>query len=77
VAAAIELARSRSTQRITVATGAADTGNLRFYQRVGFRMCAIERDVFVPANGYPDEILVDGIVLRDRVWLDLDLDHPG
>jgi GNAT superfamily N-acetyltransferase len=76
VRAAVELARSRSAHRLTVATATADIGNLRFYQRVGFRMCAIERDVFVPANGYPDGLVVDGIVLRDRVWLDLDLD-PG
>jgi GNAT superfamily N-acetyltransferase len=76
VRAAVELARSRSAHRLTVATATADVGNLRFYQRLGFRMCAIERDVFVPANGYPDGLVVDGIALRDRVWLDLDLD-PG
>ncbi len=75
VSAAIELARTRAVRRMTVGTGAADVGNLRFYQRVGFRMSAIERDVFVPANGYPEGTVVDGIVLRDRVWLDLEL-HP-
>jgi GNAT superfamily N-acetyltransferase len=73
VDAAIELARSESAQRMLVATAAADIGNLRFYQRVGFRMCTVDRDAFVPATGYPDEIVIDGIVLRDRVWLDLDL----
>ena len=52
-----------------VATGAADVGNLRFYQRLGFRMLRIERDAFTPATGYPDGIEVDGIPLRDRVWL--------
>ncbi|MHC1560755.1 GNAT family N-acetyltransferase [Actinomycetospora sp. C-140] len=77
VRAAIDLARTRSARWMTVATAAADIGNLRFYQRVGFRMLAVDRDAFVPATGYPDEIVVDGIVLRDRVWLDLDLDHPG
>ncbi len=61
VLAAVELARSRATRRTTVATAAADIGNLRFYERVGFRMRAIERDVFVPAHGYPAGILVDGI----------------
>ncbi|GGM67919.1 hypothetical protein ACFFX1_46670 [Dactylosporangium sucinum] len=58
---------------LRVATGAADVGNLRFYQRQGFRMRSIERDVFTPANGYPEGILVDGIELRDRVWLDREL----
>ena len=74
VAAAIERARDERIKVLRVATGAADTGNLRFYQRLGFRMLAIERDVFTPANGYPPGIEVDGIELRDRVWLDLRLD---
>ena len=59
---------------LRVATGAADTGNLRFYQRLGFRMRSIERDAFTPANGYPPGLEIDGIELRDRVWLDLRLD---
>lgn len=73
VRAAIEFARERAARRMLVATAAADTGNLRFYQRIGFRLLSVERDAFVPATGYPDEVLIDGIVLRDRVWLDLDL----
>ena len=77
VLAAIEWARSRGAHRMTLATAAADVGNLRFYQRVGFRMITIERDVFVPTTGYPDAIVIDGIPLRDRVWLDLDLDPAG
>jgi predicted N-acetyltransferase YhbS len=42
VLAAIELARSRSAHRLTVATAAADVGNLRVYQRVGFRMAPLD-----------------------------------
>ena len=63
--------------RLLVSTAAADTGNLRFYQRVGFRMLSIERDAFTPATGYPDPIVIDGIPLRDRVWLSQDLSHDG
>ena len=74
VIAAIERARDERAAALRVATGAADTGNLRFYQRLGFRMRAIERDAFTPANGYPPGLEVDGIELRDRVWLDLRLD---
>ncbi len=55
---------------LVVATAAADVGNLRFYQRAGFRLCSIERDAFTPANGYPAGLRIDGIELRDRVWLD-------
>jgi hypothetical protein len=52
---------------------AADVGILRFYQRLGFRLLSIERDAFTPATGYPDAIVIDGIPLRDRVWLSQDL----
>lgn len=68
--AAIELARRDGRSMLVVATATADTGNLRFYQRLGFRMRAVERDAFTPATGYEAGLLVDGIELRDRVWLD-------
>ena len=78
VRAAIELARDEGRSRLVVATAAADTGNLRFYQRLGFRMSAIERDAFTTATGYAPGLRIDGIELRDRVWLDLALaDLPG
>jgi hypothetical protein len=57
--------------RVLVATGDGETlGHLRFYQRLGFRMRSIERDAFTEATGYPPGIVIDGIPLRDRVWLD-------
>jgi ribosomal protein S18 acetylase RimI-like enzyme len=70
--AGIAHARRHGARRIVVGTGAADTGPLRFYQRVGFRMTRIERDAYGPAAGYPPNLLVEGIPLRDRVWLELD-----
>ncbi len=51
---------------MVVATGAADTGNLRFYQRLGFSMLSVERDAFTPATGYPEPIVIDGMPLLDR-----------
>ena len=54
---------------MVVATAAADIGNLRFYQRQGFRMRSVEPDAFTADTGYPDGIVIDGIPLRDRVWL--------
>jgi GNAT superfamily N-acetyltransferase len=68
--AAVELARDAGHPLLRVATATADTDNLRFYQRAGFRMRAIERDAFTAETGYPPEIEIDGIPLRDRVWLD-------
>lgn len=70
VRTAAELVAAESGSMLVVATAAADVGNLRFYQRQGFRMRSIERDAFTPATGYPPGIRLDGIELRDRVWLD-------
>ena len=53
-----------------VSTAGADTGNLRFYQRCGFRLLSVERDAFTPQTGYPAGIEIDGIEMRDRVWMD-------
>ena len=74
VGAALALAHREGRSALIVATAAADTGNLRFYQRLGFRMRSIERDAFTEATGYAPGLAVDGIPLRDRVWLDHDLD---
>jgi ribosomal protein S18 acetylase RimI-like enzyme len=73
MAAAIELARGEGRSTLLVATAAADSGNLRFYQRLGFRMRSVERDAFTPATGYEPGLRIDGIELRDRVWLDVQL----
>jgi GNAT superfamily N-acetyltransferase len=70
VAAALGVARAKGRSTLIVATAAADIGNLRFYQRLGFRMRSVERDAFSEATGYPPGIVLDGIELRDRVWLD-------
>lgn len=70
---AIAEARSEGLRTIRVGTSSADINNLRFYQRRGFRMLSIERDAFTPADGYPEGMETDGLLLRDRVWLTLDL----
>ncbi|WP_133789986.1 GNAT family N-acetyltransferase [Kribbella sp. VKM Ac-2571] len=70
---AIEACRAHGATRLVVATAAADIDNLRFYQRRGFRMLTIERDAFGAAAGYANGIDIDGIPLRDRVWLDQEL----
>ena len=75
VRAAVELITAELATAILVATAAADVDNLRFYQRHGFRLRAVERDAFTTANGYPPGIHVGGIELRDRAWLDRELGH--
>lgn len=73
VQAALALLAAEGVTTVRVATAAADTGNLRFYQRQGFRMRSVERDAFTEASGYPPGSETDGIPLRDRVWLDIEL----
>jgi ribosomal protein S18 acetylase RimI-like enzyme/catechol 2,3-dioxygenase-like lactoylglutathione lyase family enzyme len=73
-AAAVCREEQRST--LLVATAAADTRVLRFYQLLGFRLLSIKRDVFTPQAGYP-QVTVDGIALRDQVWLSLTLQSPA
>ena len=73
VRALLDRCRECTVERVLVATAAADTGNLRFYQRQGFRLRRVERDAFGPESGYAAGLVLDGIPLRDRVWLDQDL----
>jgi N-acetylglutamate synthase-like GNAT family acetyltransferase len=69
----IDECRSAGAGTVFVATATADIGNLRFYQRLHFRMLRIERDAFTPSAGYPSGLTIDGIPLRDRDWLSMSL----
>ncbi|MFL6180369.1 MAG: GNAT family N-acetyltransferase [Actinomycetes bacterium] len=77
VDAAVAIARSEGAATVLVSTATADVGILRFYQRVGFRFLSVDRDAFTSATGYPDQIIIDGIELRDRVWLSMALTESG
>jgi predicted N-acetyltransferase YhbS len=66
---AIAESRAAGAQTLLVSTATASTGNLRFYQRLGFRMLRVQRDAFTTATGYADGIMLDGIPLRDQIWL--------
>jgi GNAT superfamily N-acetyltransferase/catechol 2,3-dioxygenase-like lactoylglutathione lyase family enzyme len=68
MARAIAICRKEGRSTLLVATAAADTGALRFYQRLGFRFLRVERDVFTPETRYPPQE-VDGVPVLDRVWL--------
>jgi N-acetylglutamate synthase-like GNAT family acetyltransferase len=70
---AVAECRAEGARTLLVATAAADVRNLRFYQLLGFRMLRVERDAFTVEDGYPEDLTIDGIPLRDRVWLSLSL----
>ncbi len=75
LARAIAICRAEQRSTLLVATAAAGTRVLRFYQLLGFRLLRVERDVFTPEAGYP-RIDIDGVALRDQVWLSLSLLGP-
>ena len=68
-----EAEASRGAARLVVGTSCADTGNLDFYQRCGYRLLSIERDDFTPARGYPPDFVLNGLPAVDMVWMDLQL----
>jgi GNAT superfamily N-acetyltransferase len=70
---AVAECRADGAHTLVVATATADVANLRFYQLLGFRMLRVERDAFTTSGGYPAGLTIDGIPLRDRVWLTLAL----
>jgi ribosomal protein S18 acetylase RimI-like enzyme len=72
VRAALHRAFSEGAARVRVATATADIANLRFYQRLGFRMDRVERDAFTIDRGYRSQE-VDGIPVRDRVWFSIEV----
>lgn len=70
VRAALDRAFSVGASRVLVATATADIDNLRFYQRLGFRMDRVQHDVFTVERGYAN-LHVDGIPVRDQVWFSM------
>ena len=73
VARSVSWLRERSIQRLIVGFPSANLDVLAFYQLLGFRLLRVDRDAYGPDHGYPEELLANGIRVRDRVWLELEL----
>ncbi len=73
VARSASWVRARSGDRLVAATPSADLDVLGFYQRLGFRVFRVDRDAYGPRHGYSDRLVTNGIQVRDRVWLELEL----
>jgi ribosomal protein S18 acetylase RimI-like enzyme len=63
--AILKMLKERGCQEVNVRTGNSSIGNFAFYQKLGFRMVAIEHDYFV--NTYSEPIMENGIRCRDRI----------
>jgi GNAT superfamily N-acetyltransferase len=70
VAWLIDEARRLGKHRLEVGTSNASIGNIRFYQRCGFRMDYVRRDYFWYN---PELVVVDGIPVRDLLVFSMDL----
>jgi GNAT superfamily N-acetyltransferase len=64
---AVSACRDEDARGLTLITALADPDILRFYQRCGFRASSIEQDTFTPDKGYPPDLEVDGIPVRDAI----------
>ena len=73
---AVAVCREENVSTVLLSTSPADARVLHFYQRLGFRLLRVVRDVFTPATGYPASE-IDGVPLRDQVWLSLTLGDAG
>jgi N-acetylglutamate synthase-like GNAT family acetyltransferase len=73
VVAALDDLRRAAVRRVTVATATCSHDVMAFYQKRGFRMSWVEPDFFTEARGYSAGLAENGIPVRDRLWLTLDL----
>jgi ribosomal protein S18 acetylase RimI-like enzyme len=63
---AVEYARVRGATTVSVGTGNSSLGELRFYQRLGFRITGVSRDYF---GDYDPPIFEEGIRCLDMIHL--------
>jgi ribosomal protein S18 acetylase RimI-like enzyme len=68
---AIKMLKEREVSEVIVRTGNSSIGNLAFYQKLGFRMVAIDFDYFV--REYKEPIYENGIQCRDQIVFSLPL----
>ncbi len=73
VARSVSWARDQSGSRLVAGIPSAKLDVLGFFQRLGFRPLRVERDAYSPEHGYSDSLVANGIRVRDRVWLELEI----
>lgn len=68
---AINYAKKNYYRTLEIGTGSTSIGQLYLYQKVGFRISSIDTDFFI--HHYSEEIVENGLVLRDMIRLRLNL----
>ena len=66
---AIQYAKENGFVVLDIGTGSTSFSQLYLYQKMGFRMVGIDKDFFV--HHYNEEIIENGLVLKDMVRLQL------
>lgn len=59
--------QNKGMKKITIKTGNSSIKQLNLYQKVGFSIVGMEKGYFT--KNYPNPIVEDGIVCRDRITL--------
>lgn len=68
---AVEVARKAGLRTIELGTGNSSVGQLRLYQKCGFRIVGVDIDFFI--RHYDQPIFENGIECRDMIRLKQDL----
>ncbi|WP_220751162.1 GNAT family N-acetyltransferase [Apilactobacillus xinyiensis] len=56
---------------LEICTGSTSFEQLYLYQKMGFRCTTVERDFFNKKCLYPNEILENGLILKDKIRLQI------
>ena len=67
----LDWSKQSGFRRVEIGTGSTGVQQLYLYQKCGFRMTHIEHDFFL--HHYEEEIIENGLVLKDMVRLAQDL----
>ena len=65
----IQYAKDRNIVTLDIGTGSTSFSQLYLYQKMGFRLVGIDCDFFV--HHYSEEIIENGLILKDMVRLQL------
>lgn len=68
---AMEKVKSQGSKKLVIGTGNSSVGQLRLYQKVGFRITEVRKDFFT--RNYSEPILENGVPCVDMIVLTMEL----
>ncbi|WP_179203807.1 MULTISPECIES: GNAT family N-acetyltransferase [Vagococcus] len=67
----IQTAKDKQYHTLEIGTGSTSLAQLYLYQKMNFRITGVDRDFFL--RHYPEEIIENGLILKDMIRLQQDL----